>query len=281
MAFMLFTLNCCSQQKNIFLSRVEELDATAVSKVICSVYKTGDSSTASQSFPDGFATLVRLYIRKARHKQISSDSSHDAALVWSILLGPQPRDDSLLDHFCKAATETNSGLLLCELLSTSKSKSFIEDKFMRRIAAARALQLTYPRPALSNQQSHAFIPRHPGVTEFLRSNRTSMEYYGFEWIRHARNFAYKHFSGVYNSVEKHSARAEPHGRGNGAYATIVKTSAYYNRLVRQFEADQRELGEVKKFLGQTPNEVKTQALQSTNLRLGKHPDSDVVYRTGD
>jgi hypothetical protein len=129
-------------------------------------------------------------------------------------------DEELQGDFVRAAIATNDAYLLQAITQSSRAEA--KNAHVRSLAAARAGQLRYPRPTPSNQQPQADVPRHPQVTSFLRSDRTTMTYTCFNDLNHARNFTIKHF-GRYNHVERHSARANAGGQGKSAYVTITKT----------------------------------------------------------
>lgn len=67
-------------------------------------------------------------------------------------------------------------------------------------------------------------------------------------IRHARNFAAKHFRGAYNSYEKHSAHAFPAGRGASAYVKISKTDACHRMLMNNYSGLAAEAQELRTLI---------------------------------
>uniref|UniRef100_A0A7S2PCY9 Uncharacterized protein n=1 Tax=Leptocylindrus danicus TaxID=163516 RepID=A0A7S2PCY9_9STRA len=60
------------------------------------------------------------------------------------------------------------------------------------------------------------------VNEFLRSEQEIMNFYGYNGIKHARNWANKYF-GYSSSGNGYSANAVANGRGSDAYVTVTKT----------------------------------------------------------
>lgn len=65
-----------------------------------------------------------------------------------------------------------------------------------------------------------------------------MEYFGLNDLRHASNFAAKHFNDACNSYEKHSAGATASLRELNALVVIAKTD---DKALEQYNRNQEQL----------------------------------------
>ncbi len=90
---------------------------------------------------------------------------------------------------------------------------------------------------------NADVIGHPLASEFLKSNDNSKTFSGFSSIRHARNWASKHFgNSIYGntSTREYSATATATGSGQRACVTVVKTKEWYKNQIKQYKALQIE-----------------------------------------
>ncbi|KIY99047.1 hypothetical protein MNEG_8915 [Monoraphidium neglectum] len=118
---------------------------------------------------------------------------------------------------------------------------------VRALAAARVAQLEARRaPEFSWRQPAASLPGYPQVELFLRGPQQSATFHLFNGIAHARNWANKYFT--HAAICTYSAQAVPGGRGGGAYCTVTKTRALFQREAALHKELMAELEEARDLL---------------------------------
>ncbi|KAI0564664.1 hypothetical protein FGB62_24g233 [Gracilaria domingensis] len=267
---MLFSLSSCVPYRARFVSKCTELSPAGLAACIVSILNCFAKDDAKHGVPAEIAELARKYIAGAFTTVDATQSASHAGNVFGALLGADPRDEELLEELAQAIIRTNCAQLLRETLRAPQVREKAGDAHVVSVAAARARQLRYPEPVGTNVQPHAFVPRHPEVTAFLRSSAPSMKYKAFNDHRHASNFARKHFWGTFNSSERHCASAGVLGGNYDAYVIITKVDYVRKEKLEQYKRDQQELREVERLFGSSEGKsvdesVKRRRLNATEV----------------
>ena len=132
----------------------------------------------------------------------------------------------------------------------------VHDSPLRLIVSRRLEFVTnvvskdYPR--FNWNMPNADIPGHPSVTQFLRGDTQSANYSNFTDLKHARNWARKHFTNFYGQHSSYSAKATVGGRGRDAYVTIEKDRGIFESKCRAYRAIKKEKKLLERLFGIVP-----------------------------
>ena len=244
------------------------------------------------------ALVATLYIT-ALPKTTTKDAEEHCPDVFQVLVRSKP---DLLAQLIQIvmAMDGNNEILRATLCCSSFISAFRDAKeasnsavvdVITDLARSRVAQIGTEKPQVSSSwhQRNAHVPNHPVVTQFLRGPERSMVYTGvFENIRHARNFAAKHFNGYYNSAEHHSATAEARGSGGNAHVIITKTTHADERAqegaLRQFQDRQTERRRILRDYSLETSIDLTHDLDENeegNRKRQRRETSDVIDLTSD
>lgn len=185
--------------------------------------------------------------------------------------------DALITHGKRLGPSLSS---LLESMPTAPTNQHVT-----RLAKARIEQLqtrtAAGRPTFSWRQPQAKFPgsQAAAVTEFLRGPEQSREFYGFNRISHARNWAHKYFG--YGSGSSYSATAQPSGRGSSSSVVVTKTKTAHARVVETYDANLSELQQLCSIFGQNVPPAKRSAEDPTPASTKKVKPATSEGSSGD
>lgn len=182
-------------------------------------------------------------------------------------------DTELLDKWTNAVlrqSKSQSGLLLERLIETLSTECLNASPFWLKLLQSRIKQLEKVEqkgiPSFTWNQSGAVVYEHPQVQAFLRGPKQSLKYQAFTGIRHARNWASKHFgqnpcwyspvpSGP--SCSSYSANVTTGGTGRNSFAMVVKTKVWYDKKVDTIRQQMKELSKIRAMVNAVTNSNST------------------------
>ena len=185
--------------------------------------------------------LIQRCVNKKIDKlfKITSLTPIEAELYFKILFDNYSGDQDNFKKLVKFILAIkNNDAILDSVNSCLDIQNLTEIPILNELIEARIKSLelvsSAGEPTFSWEQPKAEIFNHPTVTNFLRSSMQIYVYQDFNNIRHARNWAKKHF-GPQNNFVEYSADVYCSGIGRNAKVTIVKNRKCFDASVLEFK----------------------------------------------
>ena len=170
---------------------------------------------------------------------------HIASLLF--LLGHEGFLEKFTAAVCAHSHQSPKSSLLKRLIESLEPSKLGDDQFwikllVRRIQQLEEVEKIGDRPFSWNQED-AVVVGHPQVQAFLKGPTQRMRYEAFTNVRHARNWAAKHF--LRQIFPPYSATVTVGGRGSDAFVIIEKTRAWYDRKMKTVQIELKELKKLR------------------------------------
>ena len=194
--------------------------------------------------------LVEKFESEVRNNKLETQSADARAqhiAFFLFVLGDEVFLKKFTATVCVHSYQSPKSRLLQKLIQSLEPRNLGDDQFWIKLLVRRIQQLEEVEKlgicSFSWNQEDAVVVGHPLVESFLKGPRQRMRYEAFNGIKHARNWAAKHFHRP--ALPPYSATITVGGRGSDAYAVIEKTRDWYDRKVRAIKMQLEELKKLR------------------------------------